>query len=450
MHAHDAQMKYRAFTNRDIHRLPQLEKLAKNDKDLIHAVSQVLPFRVNNFVIENLIDWDNVPNDPIFQLTFPQPGMLAEEDLNRIMTLIHAGADKETMKKATYAIQMKLNPHPADQLQLNLPKEQGKTVEGIQHKYRETVLFFPAQGQTCHAYCTYCFRWAQFIGIEDLKLATREAMGLVNYLQNHPEVSDVLVTGGDPMIMKTKVLRRYIEPLLDPALETLKSIRIGTKAPAYWPFRFVTDPDADDLLRLFEQAVKAGKHVAVMAHYSHPIELEHPMAREAVRRIQATGAVIRCQAPLIKYVNDDPAIWREMWQKEVDLGMVPYYMFVERDTGPNVYFEVPLIQALNIFTSALSRVSGLARTVRGPSMSTSPGKVLIDGVTTMGDQKVFALKFIQARDPDWTNRLFFANFDENAHWLTDLEPAFSDRFFFEKDLATLKKESQQDLALAPA
>ena len=69
------------------------------------------------------------------------------------------------------------------------------------------------------------------------------------------------------------MLRRYIEPLLDPSLEHLQSIRIGTKAPAYWPYRFVTDPDADDLLRLFERVRQAGRHVAIMAHYSHPREL---------------------------------------------------------------------------------------------------------------------------------------------------------------------------------
>jgi KamA family protein len=438
-------MSYKAYTSRDLERIPQLQRLSPDDLEIIKAISMVLPFRVNNYVLENLINWDNIPSDPIFQLTFPQPEMLAPQDLNIITRLIHEKAEKDVLKREIRKIQMKLNPHPADQLKLNLPKEDGKTVEGIQHKYRETVLFFPAQGQTCHAYCTYCFRWAQFIGIEDLKLATREAMGLVNYLHRHPEVTDVLVTGGDPMIMKTRVLRRYIEPLLAPEVDTLKSIRIGTKGPAYWPYRFVTDPDADDLLRLFEEVVKAGKHLAVMAHYSHPRELDHPVAREAVRRILSTGAVIRCQAPLIKYVNDDAETWRELWQREVDLGMVPYYMFVERDTGPNIYFEVPLVRAHQIFSDAFSTVSGLGRTVRGPSMSTSPGKVLVDGITEIAGRKYFVLKFIQARNPAWVNKLFYAEYDENAHWLTELKPAFGEEsFFFENEFASWKKEEMEE------
>jgi hypothetical protein len=89
-----------------------------------------------------------------------------------------------------------------------------------------------------------------------------------------------------------------------------------------------------------------------------------------------------------------------------------------------------LAKALRIYSSALSRVSGLARTVRGPSMSATPGKVLVDGVTTIDDERVFVLKIIQGRDPEWTNRVFFAHFDSAASWLDELEPAFGEREFF--------------------
>ena len=96
---------------------------------------------------------------------------------------------------------------------------------------------------------------------------------------------------------------------------------------------------------------------------------------EAVRRIRSAGGVIRTQAPLIRTINDDPAIWAAMWRAQVRLGMVPYYMFVERDTGPQDYFAVPLARAYGIFREAYRQVSGLCRTVRGPSMSATPGKV---------------------------------------------------------------------------
>jgi KamA family protein len=424
--------------------IPQLQKLPEADRVAMQAVAAVLPFRVNEYVVDELINWDNIPDDPMFQLTFPQPGMLAGDDFSRMAELFATGASKEKIKEAARSIQFRLNPHPAGQKELNVPHLGEEAVPGVQHKYRETVLFFPSAGQTCHAYCTYCFRWAQFVGLEDLKFAGKESGVLVKYLQAHPEVNSVLFTGGDPMVMKTKVLRRYIEPLLDPKLSHIESIRIGTKALAYWPFRFTSDEDSDYLMRLFEEVRAAGKHLALMAHYSHPREIETEPAQEAIRRVLSAGAVIRCQAPLIRHVNDTSEVWSRMWRLQTRLGMVPYYMFVERDTGARHYFEVPLARAYKIFNEAYSQVSGLSRTVRGPSMSATPGKVLIDGITQLQGEKVFLLKFLQGRNPDWVGKPFFAKFDDEATWLDDLEPAFGeDEFFFEDGMKRLTAASSQ-------
>jgi len=161
----------------------------------------------------------------------------------------------------------------------------------------------------------------------------------------------------------------------------------------------------------------------------------------AIRRILTTGATIRCQAPLIRHINDDPDVWAEMWRAQVGLGTIPYYMFVQRDTGPRSYFKTPLVEAYRIFTEAYKQVSGLCRTVRGPSMSATPGKVLVEGITEVDNEKVMVLKFLQGRDPDWVNQIFFARFDEHASWLDDLKPAFGDRrFFFENRLEQIKVE----------
>jgi KamA family protein len=423
--------------------IPQLQALPESERVAMSAVSAVLPFRVNQYVLDELINWSEVPDDPMFQLTFPQPEMLAREDVARMTELVVTGAPPDVVQTEARRIQRRLNPHPAGQKELNVPHLGEAPVAGVQHKYRETVLFFPSAGQTCHAYCTYCFRWAQFVGMSDLKFASSEADTLVRYLKAHPEVRSVLITGGDPMVMKTKVLRRFVEPLLDPALAHIESIRFGSKALAYWPFRFTTDPDADDLMRLFEDVRDAGKHVAFMAHYSHPRELETEAAQAAVRRVLGTGAVIRCQGPLIRHVNDASELWARMWRLQTRLGMVPYYMFVERDTGAKRYFEVPLARAFHIFNDAYTQVSGLARTVRGPSMSATPGKVIVDGMTRVRGEKVFALRFLQARDPDWVGRPFFAKFDDEATWLDDLLPAFGeDEFFFEAGMRRLVDEAR--------
>lgn len=433
--------KFKVYTRRDIDSLPELSRLSRGQRLDMKAVSAVLPFRVNNYVVEELIDWTQIPEDPIYQLTFPQPEMLARADFARILDLVRREAPADEVETEARRIQHGLNPHPAGQMELNVPILDGERLPGMQHKYRETVLFFPAPGQTCHAYCTYCFRWAQFVGIEELKFAARQADTLQRYVRRHRELRSVLFTGGDPLVMKTKVLRRYLEPLLDPSLEHLESIRIGSKAPAYWPNKFVTDDDADDLLRLFEEVVAAGRNLALMAHFTHPRELSTPIAEEAIRRIRSTGAVVRCQAPIIAHVNDSADDWADMWTDEVKLGAVPYYMFVERNTGAKDYFEIPLHRALEVFNDAYRRVSGLARTVRGPSMSSLPGKVLIDGVAHVAGEKVFILKFLQGRDPSWAGETFFAKFDPNATWLTDLKPAFGEKeFFYEEGLRRIKKE----------
>jgi KamA family protein len=432
---------FRAYGRRDLDAIPELRHLSAEEITEMKAVAAVLPFRVNNYVVEELIDWENVPEDPLFQLTFPQPEMLSATDRRRMVRLVQRGEPEKRLLAAARGVQKKLNPHPAGQMELNVPRLHGRALPGMQHKYRETVLFFPSQGQTCHAYCTYCFRWAQFVGLDDLRFASREAEGLAGYLREHPEVNSVLFTGGDPLIMKTHILRRYVEPLLADDLEHVVSIRIGTKAPAYWPYRFLTDADAGDLLRLFEEVRRAGRHLALMAHYSHPRELETPAAQAALRRLQDAGAVVRCQAPLIRHVNDSSQTWADLWRLQVRLGAVPYYMFVERDTGPKEYFKVPLARALEVFRRAYRRVSGLGRTVRGPSMSATPGKVVVDGVARVNGEEVFMLHFAQARDPAWVGRPFFARFDPEAAWLDDLEPAFGEReFFYSPRMQEIKRE----------
>jgi KamA family protein len=423
---------FHAYSAKHLDMLVSRAGLAPDERLAVRAVATVLPFRTNAYVVESLIDWDAAPDDPIYRLVFPQPDMLPAADVARLSDLIRAEAPSSEIKKAAHEIRMRLNPHPAGQLELNAPSLDGRPLPGLQHKYPETVLFFPRQGQTCHAYCTYCFRWAQFVDEPELKMATDDVETLVAYLSEHTEVTSVLITGGDPMIMGEAVLRRYIEPLLhDPRLDHVETIRIGTKSLAYWPQRFVTDPDADATLGLFEEVQQAGKSLAIMAHFSHPRELEPALLNTAVQRIRQTGAVIRTQAPLIRSINDDAESWRTMWRAQVRMGMIPYYMFVERDTGPQDYFAVPLARGYQIFRDAYQGVSGLCRTVRGPSMSATPGKVCVDGVTRIAGIDVFTLRMIQARDPKLVGTPFFAKYDQNATWLTDLEPVFAPRFPFE-------------------
>lgn len=413
--------RYRAVGAQALHRLPQYDRIPPDTRRALDVVSRVLPFRVNTHVT-GLIDWDNVPDDPVFRLIFPAREMLAPADFERIAALVDTGATEPEIGAAARDIRARLNPHPSGQQQHNIPLLDGERLQGFQHKYRETVLFFPARGQTCHAYCTFCFRWAQFVGDASLKIAGKEAELVRRYLRAHPEVSDLLVTGGDPMIMASHHLSALIEPLLQPEFETLRTIRIGTKALTFWPRRFVSDPDADALLRLIEKAVRAGRNLAVMAHVNHWRELDHPIARRAIARLRDAGAVIHSQGPLLAGINDDADVWARNWHEQVRLGIHPYYMFVERDTGPRQFFEVPLIRSLSIYRDAITQVSGLARSARGPVMSATDGKVEVMDVQPHGNGQRYLLQFLQARDPSRARRPFHATGPSDACWLDALTP----------------------------
>jgi len=427
----------KSYTLGNFRTIPQIQQMSEETQFEMEVVGNVLPFKTNNYVVEQLIDWDNVPNDPMYVLTFPQKGMLNPEHYDKMASTLRSGADKKEIARVANDIRLQLNPHPAGQMELNVPQlKDGTKLYGMQHKYDETCLFFPSQSQTCHAYCTFCFRWPQFVGMDEMKFAMREGEQLVQYLKEHPEISDVLFTGGDPMIMKASMFSVYTDALLDAKLPNLKTIRIGTKAVSYWPYKFLTDSDADETLKNFEKIVKSGTHLAIMAHFNHLAELSTDPIKEAIKRIRNTGAEIRTQSPLLAHINDDANMWAEMWQKQVSLGCIPYYMFVVRDTGAQHYFGVPLVKAEKIFRTAFRKVSGLARTVRGPSMSATPGKVHVLGVSEINGQKVMALQLLQGRESEWVGVPFFAKYDENAIWLDDLKPAFGKRFFFEDELET--------------
>ncbi|MFY9920315.1 MAG: lysine 2,3-aminomutase [Mycobacterium sp.] len=414
-------------------RLCRLIEKRTGDTDLAHdarVVSAVLPFKVSSYVSDELIDWNRAPEDPIYRLTFPHRDMLETEHFELVEEAVLAG-DKEGIRQAVAKVQYALNPHPSNQLSMNVPQDNDLDAWGLQHKYPETLLVFPRQGQTCHSYCGYCFRWAQFVDRPELKQAVPGPETMTSYLNGHPEITDVLLTGGDPLVMRTDLLASYLEPLLEPGREHVETIRIGTKALSFWPYRLLAGSEADSLLRLLERLTAAGKHVAMMLHLSHAAELRTDAARAALSRLASTGAVLRAQAPVVRHVNDDAHIWAELWQTEVRNGVVPYYMFVERDTGARRYYGLPLARAVDIYRGALQRVSGIGRTARGPVMSATPGKVVIDGVVDLDSGPAFALRMLQARRPELVGRPFFAAYDPHAQWWDDLRPyGTSDREFF--------------------
>jgi KamA family protein len=427
---------YKVYTLHNFDQILQLKTYLNEDQyRAIQVVGTVLPFKVNNYVIDELINWKDVPNDPIFILTFPQKEMLKEKHYRLVDEALKNNMQETELKKLVNSIRTQLNPNPAGQLDHNVPLLDGKRLQGVQHKYDQTLLFFPSHGQTCHAYCTFCFRWPQFIGNKNLKFAQSETDDVVEYLKRHPKITDILITGGDPMTMSASRLRVYLEAFLNPELKHIQTIRIGTKSLSYWPYRYINDKDSKELLELFQEVSQAGKHLTIMAHINHPAELKTEAVQVAISRIKASGAEIRTQSPIMRHINDHAQTWKNMWNLQVKLGLIPYYMFIARDTGAQHYFAVPLVKAWQIFADAYRQVSGIARTVRGPSMSTLPGKIEIVGPAYVNGEKLLNLNFVQGRNSEWVRRPFFAEYNENAQWLNELKPAFGKkRFFFETEL----------------
>ena len=442
----DSSPSLKSVTLANLRKLPQIENFSEEQIFEMEVVGNVLPFKANNYVIEQLIDWNNVPGDSMFNLTFPQKRMLKTEHYDMMASVLKNNPDRKEIQETANKIRLQLNPHPAGQMELNVPMlKDGTKLFGMQHKYKETTLFFPSQGQTCHAYCSFCFRWPQFVGMDEMKFAMKEGDDLAQYVKEHPEISDILFTGGDPMIMKASLFATYIDKILDTDLPNLKTIRIGTKALSYWPYKFTSDNDHEETLETFRRIKSKGIHVALMGHFNHLAELKTDSVKLAIEKVRETGVQIRTQSPLLTNINDDADMWAQMWQKQVELGCIPYYMFVVRDTGAQHYFGVSLVKAHEIFQQAIQKVSGLARTVRGPSMSATPGKVQVDGVAEINGTKVIVLRMLQGRNPEWVNRPFFAKYDENAIWLDDLKPAFEDKFFFEDELKQIKEQKMKNM-----
>ncbi|MEQ7871621.1 lysine 2,3-aminomutase [Chromohalobacter salexigens] len=416
------------YTNKSIDRIPQLKHLDNNTINGLHLAAKVFPFKVNNYVLENLIDWSSAPNDEIYRLLFPHPEMLTDSAMQRVQSLDHI-KDKQAYRKEVIAIRDEMNPQPDGQ-QMNRPNHAQDILDGVQHKYAETVLFFPKQGQTCHSYCTFCFRWPQFVETSAHRFEARETTMLERYLEANQHISDVLITGGDPLVMSIRRLKNILTTFLNPSLNHVRNIRIGTKSLTYWPYRFISEEDSRELLALFEDLSNQGKHVAIMSHINHWREMQPKPFSEAVRLIRDTGATIRSQAPVLRHVNDDPKIWKRLWEDQVSLGIMPYYMFIERDTGAQHYFSLPLLHAHHIYKEAIKSVSGLARTARGPVMSASPGKIQILGELNTGNEKAIALTMLQGRNSNCVHSPFLAKHSTTATWIDDLEPFQGTEFPF--------------------
>jgi len=419
-------MKFITYNKTNFRQIEYLKNIPEDVKREIEVVAHVLPFKTNNYVTDYLIDWENYATDPVFILNFPMRDMLREEQYQEVKSALEKNVPEQELQRIVNRIRLKLNPHPAQQM-TNIPELNGQPLEGCQHKYQDIILFFPSQGQTCHAHCTFCFRWPQFVKDLDLQFSMREVEKVTEYIKQNEQIHEILFTGGDPMVMSPGTISDYIDRIFAADIPHLDTIRFGTKSLTYWPFTFIPEfsDEAEDMLKLFRRITDSGKHLAFMAHFNHPNEMDNAAVQEAMYNIRQTGAEIRTQAPVLKNINDSAEIWKEMWSKQVNLGLVPYYMFIERETGPYEYFGLPIAKVHDIYHNAVRNSASFAKTVTAPVMSASKGKVQVMGTidNPADGKKYFMLQYVRHRDASKTFRPFLAHYDEEATWFDQLEIA---------------------------
>ena len=349
--------------------LDQIPEIPAEERVKLKEVTVKFMFRTNEYY-QKLINWDD-PDDPIRRIVIPDQAELA--------TWGRLDASDE---------------------------EYYKIIPGLEHKYEFTALLLV--NDVCGAYCRFCFRKRLFMNDNDE--IVRDVTAGINYIREHPEINNVLLTGGDPLIMSTNKLEDVIRPLRE--IDHVHIIRIGTKIPVFNPYRILNDPS---LIDLFQKYSTDDKKIYIMTHFNHPRELTAESI-EGINLLRKAGALTVNQTPLIRGVNDDPCVLAELFNKLSYVGVAPYYLFICRPTLGNKTYAVPIEEAFEIFEQARMKCSGLAKRSR-LVMSHSTGKIEIVAKT---EDNIY-LRYHRAANPQEKARFMIFKKNPNAYWYDDYD-----------------------------
>jgi L-lysine 2,3-aminomutase len=414
---------------------------------------QIYRFKASRHIL-NSINWDNYEQDSMYQLVFPQPGMMG-----RKVTEAYLAAKTDQQRRQVIADYMaETNPHDGKQL-LNKPwieTDEGgiEIVGGSQHKYPQCQLVFDHTTQNCFAYCTYCFRHAQVRGDQDMFLQ-KDIAQIHNYLRAHPEVTDVLITGGDAGYLPPERLRQYVMPIIeDPRLLHIRAVRLGSRMLTYQP-EIILTRKYDKMLALFDTLRDNAVQLCWMAHFSTPRELLNPSTLAAIRRLQNHGVAVRSQSPIMNHVSlftdsngkvdveRSARNWIDLAHILAALSIRFHSMYCARHTGEHHYFAAPLADIDRVFSLIYRSLASLHRPSRYITMTTSAGKLSILGTAEVNGEKVFALKFNESRNMAWMDKVFLAKYDPAESRVDKLVPLDTPKFFFEEELETIENELSQ-------
>lgn len=278
-------------------------------------------------------------------------------------------------------------------------------VTGLQHKYAQTCLLLVTE--RCGSYCRYCFR-KRIVGQVSDEIAPDFELA-AQYIAGHPEISNVLLSGGDPFVLSTANLNSILDHLLP--INHLKTIRFGTKMLAYEPRRF----EDSALSALFHRIHKAGKTSIIVAHFDHIGEISSE-AEHKVRALRAQGVQFLNQSVLLAKVNDDADILAATFAKCHEIGVRPYYLFQARPVKGASHFQVTLRRGMEIVHGINQRLSGIEKTFKY-IMSHYTGKIEI--LDLVQDGRMY-MRYHQNKVPEKIGKIFSRLLVPTACWLDDL------------------------------
>jgi len=357
-----------------ITRLDQVPQLSSAEREHLSPVVERYAFRANTYYL-GLIDWRD-PDDPIRKIAIPSEAEL--DDWGRL-----DASDEHLYTK----------------------------VPGLEHKYEFTALLLVSD--VCGGFCRFCFRKRLFMNESDE--TSRDVTKGLEYISEHPEINNVLLTGGDPLMLSTKRLDQILTDLR--AIDHVKIVRIGSKMPVFNPYRLLNDPA---LLEVLKRHSLKDRRIYLMVHFNHPRELTGD-AIDGIALLHQAGVITANQTPLLRGVNDDPVVLSELFNKLSYIGVAPYYVFIGRPTQGNRHFLLPVERALEVFEQSRMNCSGLAKRAR-LVMSHSTGKIHILGRTP---EHVY-MRYHRAADPDQKGRFLVLRSDPDALWLDDYAEAETD------------------------
>lgn len=352
-----------------IEQLKEYTELTSRNERQLRKIIERHPMSVTRYYM-SLIDW-NDPKDPIRKMAIP-----SQEELNLLGSYDTSG------------------------------ERQNTKMPGLQHKYAQTALILTTN--RCATYCRHCFR-KRLVGLQSEEILSR-FNDAANYIEKHEEINNVLMTGGDPLVLPTIVLREFLERLS--SISHLDFLRFGSRVPVTSPDRILDD---EGLLALFREHSVREKRIYVVTHFNHPREITQK-AIDAVGSLIDAGVIVDNQTVLLKGVNDDPAVLAELLNKMVGIGVNPYYVFQCRPVKRvKSNFQVPLKRGYNIVEEAKKLLNGHSKRFKYV-MSHRTGKIEIVGIT----EEEFYFKYHQAKEKD-IGRFFTRPMSESAGWLDDLK-----------------------------